>query len=158
MKRLLLINRQHQRKLDLRALRQLSIHLLHSLLRQNDFQIAIHLVEHLEMTRLNETFLHHSGSTDVITFDYRTAPGRQSLEGEIFICIDEAIQQSSRFRCGWQQEVVRYLVHGVLHLMSFDDKTPPQRRVMKRHENRLLRAIVNKFPPAKLEKNPQNHA
>jgi probable rRNA maturation factor len=158
MKRLLLINRQRQRKLDLRTLRQLGIHLLHSLLHQNDYQIAIHLVEHIEMTRLNETFLHHSGSTDVITFDYRPAPGRQSLEGEIFICIDDAIEQSSRFRCGWQQEVVRYLVHGVLHLMNFDDKTPPRRRVMKRHENRLVRAIADKFPPAKLGKSPPYHA
>ena len=72
------------------------------------------------MTRLNETFLHHSGSTDVITFDYASRPNTPILQGEIFVCVDEAVEQARRFCCAWQEEIIRYVIHGVLHLTGFD--------------------------------------
>jgi rRNA maturation RNase YbeY len=99
-----------------------------------------------EMTSLNETFLRHQGSTDVITFDYaerRRAPG--PLEGEIFVCWEEARKQARRFGVMWQTEIVRYIVHGVLHLSGYDDKRPSARAQMKREENRLLRALNKRF-------------
>jgi rRNA maturation RNase YbeY len=149
-----LSNRQESRLLDLLFLRKISRHLLSELLERPTFEIAIHLVADDEMAILNETFLHHEGPTDVITFDYTEparAKGRQNdsppppLHGEIFVCVDEACRQARRFRTTWPAEIVRYIVHGVLHLEGHDDQTPAARRKMKREENRLVLELRRAF-------------
>ena len=99
------------------------------------------------ITRVNETFLRHAGATDVIAFDYRDpsefAPG--SLKGELLVCVEVALAQARCFRVPWQFEVVRYLVHGLLHLSGYDDRRPGPRRRMKREEDRLLRRLGRRF-------------
>ena len=140
--------------MDTRRLRKAVITLLCDLLRQEDFELGIQLVGATEMARLNETYLRHQGLTDVITFDYAepaaararkrpdesrlTGGSIRSLHGEIIICVDEALAQSRRWRTTCQDEMTRYAIHGILHLLGFDDQRPTQRRRMKREENRLL--------------------
>lgn len=102
------------------------------------------------MTRLNRKFLGHEGSTDVITFNYSDPAAPALLVGEIFICLDEASRQCRRFRTSWQGEVLRYLVHGVLHLCGHDDQAPAKRRRMKSLENRLVKKLSRRFPPESL--------
>ena len=105
------------------------------------------------MTRLNETFLHHPGSTDVITFDYAepAAPSARSprspalLHGEIFVCLDAAVSQARRFHTTWQSELVRYIVHGLLHLLGHDDRDSRARRGMKRAETLLVHKLARQF-------------
>jgi probable rRNA maturation factor len=104
---------------------------------------------------VNETFLKHEGPTDVVTFDYlekrKAGSGkRKHLHGEIFICVDEAVLQAKKFRASWQSEIVRYLVHGVLHLLGHDDRRIAARKKMKREENRLLRELSRRFALSKL--------
>jgi len=140
--RLCLRNRQRLRSIDLPLLRRIISALLEDLLPTRHFDLAIHLVRAPEITRLNETFLHHEGATDVITFDYTE---QEQLHGEIFICIDDAVKQARQFRTTWQSELVRYLTHGVLHTVGYDDLTPADRCVMKREENRLLRMLSRQF-------------
>ena len=110
-----------------------------------EFNVAIHLVDTSEITRLNETFLHHKGSTDVVTFDYGGERGFPALHGEIFVCLDEAFRQCRRFHTTWQSELVRYIIHGVLHLCGFDDHRFAQRRRMKRVESGFLRRLARDF-------------
>lgn len=141
--RLTIHNRQRTRDLHARRLRQIVTILLVELLGLEEVELGITLVAVPQMTRLNEAFLHHAGSTDVITFDYsepesRTREPRTAVHGEIFVCVDEAVRQARRFRTTWQSEVVRYVVHGVLHLLGHDDHRAADRRRMKRAENRLL--------------------
>jgi probable rRNA maturation factor len=161
-------NRQHVRKINLRLLKKIAAALLTELEIQKA-EIGICLVAAPEMIRLNETFLKHKGSTDVIAFDYgfgvppsggkfskksaranRLKPELQTLLGEIYICVDEAVLQARKFGTSWQSEVIRYLVHGVLHLLGFDDSSAGARRKMKREENRRLREITRRFPLSKL--------
>ena len=99
---------------------------------------------------MNENFLNHQGSTDVITFNHGEEGG--VLHGEIFICIDEAVIQGRRFGASWQSEAARYLVHGVLHLEGFDDKKPGSCRTMKRRENFLLKKLSERFDLGKLSR------
>ena len=80
------------------------------------------------------------------------------LHGEIFICVDEAVVQARRFRASWQSELVRYVIHGVLHLRGFDDLHPAGRRKMKREEDRLLREIALRFALSKLARRPRLRA
>ena len=148
-------NRQRTRAINTRQLRQIIATLLAELLKIKNAELGVTLVAAPEMTRLNEAFLQHEGSTDVITFDHRE-PGTLNLEfgttlhGEIFVCVDEAIVQARRFRTTWQSEVVRYIVHGVLHLLGHQDHRAADRRAMKREENRLLTLLVARFPLSRL--------
>jgi probable rRNA maturation factor len=140
-------NQQRTHTVDLRLLRAVARQLFRELPQVQSAELGVCLVAAPKMTRLNESFLHHAGSTDVITFDYselgtRNSELESSLHGEIVICVDEAVAQARRFGTTWQTEVVRYLVHGVLHLIGHDDHRPAARRKMKRAENRLLRSLA----------------
>jgi probable rRNA maturation factor len=161
-------NRQRVRKINLRLLKKIATVLLAEL-EIEKAEIGICLVAAPEMTRLNETYLKHRGSTDVIAFDYRDNVEQASslshsknrkvrdrqdacptIHGEIFVCLDEAVLQARKFGTSWQSEVVRYIIHGVLHLVGFDDSSAGARRKMKREENRRLREMTRRFPLSKL--------
>ena len=169
---LTLANRQRRQPIRLHLLRQIAAHLLVEQCGLRAYDLSLCLLAAPAMTRLNERFVGHAGCTDVITFDYsakvgpasrRTGHGRHAsgsgrrdagptVCGEIFICVDEAVLQARRFRTSWPSEVVRYLVHGVLHLRGYDDLQPAARRRMKRQENRLLRALAARFSLSQLER------
>lgn len=160
-------SRQRTKKINGRLLKQITAALLADL-KVEDAELGIHLVAAPEMAQLNEKFLRHQGSTDVIAFDYGLSVGRDSrravktktwlagtlappkLHGEIFLCVDEAVEQARKFRTTWQSEIVRYLVHGVLHLLGYDDSRPGERRKMKREESRRLRELSRRFSLAQL--------
>jgi probable rRNA maturation factor len=142
---LTLRNRQRVRVVNLALMRRIGRALLEEHLEETEYDLGVYLVAAREMTHLNETFLQHEGSTDVITFDYAERGGKGTLHGEIFVCVDEAILQARRFRTSWQSEVVRYFVHGTLHLLGYDDHRAAARRKMKREENRLVRKLSRRF-------------
>ena len=156
-------NRQRTRTIAKRQLRKIVATLLGDLLEIKTVKLGITLIATTEMTRLNETFLQHEGSTDVITFDYaetslsksQTRNPRPGIHGEIFVCVDEAILQAHGFRTIWQSEVVRYIVHGVLHLLGHDDHRAADRRRMKREEDRLLRSLAARFALSQLARKPR---
>jgi probable rRNA maturation factor len=148
-------NRQRTRPINVPLLRQICVTFVNDLLGLKSVELGITLVAAPEMTGLNKTFLNHEGSTDVITFDH-AEPGTRNLEagtnihGELFVCVDEAVLQARRFRTTWQSEVVRYVIHGILHLLGHDDHRVADRRKMKREENRLLRSMATRFPLSRL--------
>jgi probable rRNA maturation factor len=147
-RRLTIGNRQRTRAVDLRLLRRIVDGLFDGLPVLEIADLGVFLVAAPEMTHLNETFLQHAGSTDVITFGY--AERASQLHGEIFLCVDEAILQARRFRTTWQSELVRYLIHGVLHLLGYDDRRAVARRKMKREEDRLLKSLSARFALSRL--------
>ncbi len=99
------------------------------------------------MAEVNATHLNHKGPTDVITFDYaETDKSRRKLSGEILICPEVARDQSREFDTTVSLEMVRYVVHGLLHLCGYDDQTQLARRVMRRFENRAVKRIAETVP------------
>ena len=163
-------NRQRTKKINTRLLKQI-VGGLFAELKITEAELGINLVAAPEMTLVNETFLQHEGSTDVVTFDYglgvppfggssakkkrranRLKPELQILHGELFVCVDEAILQANKFGASWQSEVVRYVVHGILHLLGHDDLRADLRRKMKREENRLVRLLARRFALAQLSR------
>jgi probable rRNA maturation factor len=139
-----IINRQRGRKINPRLLKKIVGTLLTELEIQ-ETELGINLVTASEMALVNETFLQHKGATDVITFDYSDKTEGTFLRGELFICVDEAFSQARKFGTNWQSEVVRYIVHGVLHLLGHNDLKSNLRRKMKREENRLVRLLAKRF-------------
>lgn len=149
---IVIANRQRVKKIDSRLLKEIAEAILVELEIEHS-ELEINLLGAKEMAALNETFLKHDGSTDVITFDYSEGKKLRSnvgISGEIFISVDDALAQAKEFKSAWQREVVRYIVHGVLHLLGHDDLKPELRRKMKREENLLVRKLSKKFSLAQI--------
>ena len=118
-------NRQ-RRRVNTRQLRQLAerIHTGDSL--------SIVLVSDREMAELNLRYHHVAGPTDILTFDYGEG------QGELIISVDHAVSQARRYRTTPARELALYVVHGILHLSGYDDRTPAERQRMRAAERRLL--------------------
>jgi probable rRNA maturation factor len=145
-------NRQRGWGVEVALLRQIASELLAEIW-PGDYQIGVLLVGQREMARLNQDYLSHEGSTDVITFSYEPAV-RGTLHGEIVICLDVAAEQARQFGTSWQQELVRYLVHGVLHCLGYDDTAPAKRARMKKAEQSWLQRLQRQFPLERLARKP----
>ena len=91
-------------------------------------EILVLLISDRRITQLHEQFLHQSGATDVITFQH----------GEIFISVPTAFRQARQFGTTLLQEIQLYIVHGLLHLHGFDDRTDRDRRKMRAAESVVL--------------------
>jgi probable rRNA maturation factor len=143
-----LFNRQKTQQVDMVFWRKV----IQSFLREISVggHLGVHLIDAKEMAALNEKFLGHTGSTDVITFDYHETA--EELQGEIFISVDDAVECAPRYRTSWPEEMTRYLVHGVLHLQGHDDHAAAARRKMKKLENRWLKQLSLRFAWGKLER------
>jgi probable rRNA maturation factor len=148
---IVIANRQRGRRLNLPLLKELVAWILTEELRVDFAEVGFHFVSAKEMARLHEEFMGIEGSTDVITFDHGSEPPKL-VHGEIFISVEDAIAQAKEFGTTWQSELARYVIHGILHLLGYDDLEPDARAKMKRAENALLRKAERNFPLRKLEK------
>ena len=82
---------------------------------------------------LNEQYLNHTTLTDIITFDNSETEGE--IEGDIFISIDRVQENAHKFQVSFENELHRVLVHGVLHLLGYSDKTKAEKSVMRQKED-----------------------
>ena len=143
-------NSQRRREIDLRLLRRIVLDCLKELLKV-EFEVGIKIVSSSEMARVNEQYLGHAGPTDVITFNHLESEEQDRIHGDIYVCIDEAVIQARRFGTSWQEELVRYVIHGMLHLLGYDDRTERLRQRMKRVEDKLMTQISEHFPFRRLQ-------
>jgi probable rRNA maturation factor len=146
MKQLRVRNQQRARSINGAFVRRITRDLLEGKLGLQNYALFIHFVSAARMAEINQHYLHHEGSTDVITFDYKEGyeevQGEMlDLSGEIFISVEDAVQQAAGFKTTWKEELLRYIIHAILHLLGHDDLTPGKRKVMKKEENRLLREL-----------------
>jgi len=88
------------------------------------------------LLQLNKEYLRHFTLTDIITFDL--SEKERELSGDIFISIDRAKENSREFNDSLSDEVHRLIIHGVLHLMGYKDKTPEEKQVMRAKEEFYL--------------------
>jgi len=84
---------------------------------------------------VNKEFLGHDYYTDIITFDY-SEPGLVS--GDMFISLDTVLSNSFKFHTSYDKELMRVIIHGVLHLCGINDKGPGERAVMEAAEEKAL--------------------
>ena len=92
-------------------------------------QIVVLLISDERMAKLHHRFMNQSGPTDVITFQH----------GEIFISVPMARRQAREFGTSTMAEIELYIVHGLLHLGGFDDRTAAAARRMRAAEARVLK-------------------
>ena len=87
---------------------------------------------------INNQYLSHDYYTDIITFDYSEGT---IISGDIFISVDTVRSNSEEFGVDFDNELLRILIHGILHLCGQDDKTPELRDEMTKKENRALESF-----------------
>lgn len=88
----------------------------------------------------NREFLQHDYYTDIITFDYST-PRRVS--GDMVISLDTVATNAAGLGADCHRELLRVIIHGVLHLCGINDKGPGEREIMESHEDAALRLLDN---------------
>ena len=84
---------------------------------------------------VNMKYLQHDYFTDIITFDYCEG---KVLSGDLFISVDSVRENSIEFGTDFEEELRRVIVHGVLHLIGYDDHTEEDKKVMRQKENYYL--------------------
>ena len=84
---------------------------------------------------INIQYLQHDYYTDIITFDY--CEGNR-LSGDLFISVDSVRENALLYKTEFADELNRVIVHGLLHLMGYDDHTPEDVAVMRAKENYYL--------------------
>ena len=87
------------------------------------------------LLKLNKEFLNHDTLTDVITFDYSVS---ETISAEVFISVDRVRANSKEFHQDFNDEIKRVMIHGVLHLCGYKDKTSKEKALMSDKENLYL--------------------
>ena len=85
---------------------------------------------------MNIQFLKHRTYTDIITFNYN--PSKMEIEGEIYISVDRVRENAETFQTDFPTELNRVIIHGVLHLLGFNDKTKAEKTAMREKEDACL--------------------
>ncbi len=122
-----------------KTINKTAIHAIVSKLRKElGFEISslvINFVTSKEIIAVNAKFLEHQYSTDIITFNYNN--NHDIFDAEIIISFEDAEKNANRFRVKANQEIIRLVIHGILHLLGYDDQSKNDRLVMKKLENKL---------------------
>ena len=90
------------------------------------------------LLEMNKTHLDHDYYTDIITFDYY----EEQITGDLFISIDRVIENAAELKVEFIHELHRVVVHGVLHLLGYSDKSTEEEVLMRKMENEALLLIV----------------
>jgi probable rRNA maturation factor len=100
--------------------------------RQLPEDIAIVLVSDRRIAELHQEYMQISGATDVITFEH----------GDVFISVQTARRQAVEFGSSLERELRLYLIHGLLHLVGFDDHSAEDSAIMSRLQEQLLERLA----------------
>lgn len=95
---------------------------------------------------INVTHLQHDTYTDIITFPYSYQP----IHSDIFISIDRIHDNARQLQIPYERELLRVIIHGVLHLIGYDDKTPTLKAAMRRAEDDAIDLFYQDFVSAPL--------
>jgi len=98
--------------------------------------LEINFISSKAILEINKKYLNHDYTTDIITFNYSNI--LDQIDGEIFISIEDALKNSKKYKVSLSDELVRLVIHGILHLLGYDDLITSEKKIMKRLENKLL--------------------
>jgi probable rRNA maturation factor len=93
-----------------------------------------------ELLQINLDYLKHDYYTDIITFDYSEG---NTISGDIFVSIDRVSENATKLGVLLNDEWHRVLIHGILHLCGFKDKTAKDAKIMRENEEKALKIRSN---------------
>jgi rRNA maturation RNase YbeY len=92
------------------------------------------------LLKINQDFLQHDYYTDIITFDYTDG---EIISGDIFVSLPRISENASLFSKDFDDELMRVLVHGILHLCGYKDKSRHEQKEMRNKEDFYLKFLDN---------------
>lgn len=92
------------------------------------------------LLNINNQFLSHNYFTDIVTFNYCE---NETIIGEIFISKETVLNNSKRFFVSFEDEILRVIIHGVLHLIGYNDHSNEEKKIMREKENEYLDRVKN---------------
>jgi probable rRNA maturation factor len=93
------------------------------------------------LRRLNKKFTTRDMPTDVLSFDLSCDIKNGALFGDIVVSVDSAARVSKSLRLPFKEELMRYLIHGILHLTGYDDTTAFKKKKMWKRQEELLKEV-----------------
>ncbi len=106
-------------------------------------QLNIIFLSDQELWKINLDYLGHDTYTDVITFDLKNED--DFVNGEIYLSIDRITENSKNNEVSFMEELNRVIIHGVLHLVGFNDKTNNEKAIMSEKEDQYLKIVKKSF-------------
>jgi probable rRNA maturation factor len=103
-------------------------------------EITLCFVDDKRIRRLNLKYLDKNSPTDVLAFDI-ASPKDSNIFADIVISTDRAIANAKSFRTAAMYELYLYVIHGLLHLLGYDDKNKKDILIMQKREESLLRSL-----------------
>ncbi len=101
--------------------------------------LGVVLADHATVLDLNRTYLDHDYHTDVLSFSLDEEAAEDAVvDGEVYVDLDTAAERHAEFGTSFEEEVQRYVVHGLLHLLGYDDATPAEKQAMHDREDHYL--------------------
>ncbi len=91
------------------------------------------------LLKINKQFLNHSYYTDIITFSFNE---KDIISGDLYISTDQVKLNASDYKVSFSEELLRVIIHGILHLLGYDDQSDQQRMHMHVLENEALEKII----------------
>jgi probable rRNA maturation factor len=98
--------------------------------------VSLAVVDDLTIHELNRRYLQHDYPTDVLSFLLQSGPG--TVHGEVIVSADTAAEASLRYGWNVADELLLYVIHGVLHLVGYDDQNSQDQRAMRDRERKYL--------------------
>ena len=122
------------------AINKRAVHSLISALRM-EFKLkisflSISLINSSELRIVNKKYLKHDFNTDIITFNYSKQPNE--IDGEILISFEDARLNAKKYKTNYDKEINRLIIHGILHLLNYDDNNKKNKTIMRQMENKLI--------------------
>lgn len=129
---------------DERTLEQLVQHVLDKE-GASPIYVGVVLSDHDTVRELNQTYLDHDYNTDVLSFSLQEDPQEdpETVEGEIYVDLDTADERYGEFDTSFEREACRYVTHGVLHLLGYEDATEEGQQTMRDRENEYLDQVLS---------------
>jgi len=123
-----------------RSINKSKVHKLIFILKQEyNFSIqslSLSIISSTALHQINKKYLKHDYQTDVVSFNY--SKDRNIIDGEILISFEDAKRNAKKFQASYGNEIFRLIIHGVLHLLNFDDTDAKSKKIMKKEENKLI--------------------
>jgi len=125
---------------------QLQIERVVEALQLKSISLSVVIVADDVMATMHEQHCGVTGTTDVITFDLADCPSSDpescgAADGELYVCLDEARRRASELGHETSHELLLYAIHGLLHLIGYDDHEDAAYEAMHAREDELLRSI-----------------
>ena len=132
-------NSQRIKRINLKELKTF-LKKIFSLLNISQKRISILFCDNKEIKKLNKKFFNKAQATDVIAFSLQDEFEKDYL-GEVIVSVEQAVKISAEYGNTWKKELLLYLVHGILHLLGYDDIKKADRLKMEKKQQQILNKI-----------------